>query len=56
MQSKASMIEDRLNNAGNLDGKQILESVISITQEVSVNMVHKEEYLDLKAETGNLVA
>ncbi len=29
---------------------------MSITSEVQVNMVHKEEFLDLKAESGELLS
>ena len=51
---KAFEIQKTLTDTGKLDGKEIIEKVISITQEVQMNMIHKEEFLDLKAETGEV--
>ena len=38
-----------------MDSKQLIETVMSITSDVQINMVHKDDFLDLKAESGNLL-
>ena len=38
-----------------MDSKQLIEAVMSITSDVQINMVHKDDFLDLKAESGNLL-
>lgn len=52
---KGAKLSYALANAAQLDGKQIIEAVMEVTQEVQVNMVHKDEFLDLRAETGNIL-
>lgn len=39
-----------------LDSSQIIEKIVAITSGVSVNMVHKDEFLDLRAETGEMLS
>ena len=45
-----------MEKSGKLDGKGILESVIAVTSEAQTNMVHRDEFLDLKAETGEVIS
>lgn len=54
--SKTNEIENRFKRIDQLDAKSILEQVVAITQEIQINSVHKEEFLDLKAETGDIVS
>ena len=52
---KGTKLENALANAANLDGRQIIEAVLEVTSEIQVNMVHKDEFLDLRAETGDIL-
>ena len=52
---QTSKIDDLLGNTNDLDAKKIIDAVKKITQEMQLNMVHKDEFLDLRAETGNLL-
>lgn len=54
--SKTTEIENRFKRIDQLDAKSILEQVVAITQEIQINSVHKEEFLDHKAEIGDLVS
>ena len=46
-----------MSKAGkNLDAKTIIDTVIGITNKVQVDMVHKDEFLDLRAETGGILS
>ena len=38
-----------------LDSKSLIEAIMSVTNDVQVNMVHRDEFLDMRAEVGNLL-
>ena len=52
---KGDKLNYALANAAQLDGKQIIEAVMEVTQEVQVNMVYKNEFLDFRDETGKFL-
>ncbi len=44
MLDKSAKITDALSGNKNLDAKTIIESVMSITNEVQISMIHREEF------------
>ena len=55
MHRNGAKLSFALANAAQLDGKQIIEAVMEVTQEVQGNMVYKNEFLDLKDATGKIL-
>ena len=44
MLEKSTKLSDALSGNKNLDAKSIIESVMSITNEVQISMIHREEF------------
>lgn len=43
-----------IRGGGNLDSKEIIEVVMGIVRELMVSMVHRDEFMGMRAETGTL--
>lgn len=56
MFGKANKVNDMLSSNKNLNAQEIIQSVMSITQEVQASMIHRDEFNDLRAETGSLLS
>ena len=56
MYSKTSKIGDLLGGTKELDTKSIIDAVTQTNLELQMNMVHREEFLDLRAETGAILS
>ena len=43
-----------LFNGGSIDTKSIVDAIMSIVKELQMSMVHRDEFMDVRAETGTL--
>jgi len=55
LNSQGQELQKKLSLMDGLDSTKILEEVVRITTESQLRCVHKDEFLDLRAETGEMV-
>ena len=55
LQGQSTSIQDKIKRSAQLNAQEIIDTVIQISQENTLSMVTNDEFLDLKAETGELI-
>ena len=56
LNNQGQEIQKKLSETDALDSAKILEEVVRITTESQLRCVHRDEFLDLRAETGEMVS